>query len=187
MNLSTLEIETSWNDEKKKILFQIRGELEIRRELHLTSQKFYTKIDRFFSIPIYLLSGTAGGSLITDKPDRIDDHVLGYIVLLVGITNFLQRYFKFSNKADKHKISLHEYDKILKDINLMVASEIEKINANMFIINIQQQYDRLIETSPNVLKRIKNKVIKKISRKKNIFINIDELPKLSYDIVLNNI
>ena len=78
--------------------------------------------------------------------------IIGSINIIVGILTTIQQYLKNFELNEAHRVSSIAWDKFARNIKieLMAKHPDERIEARIFIKVCRQEFDRLMETSPDI-------------------------------------
>jgi len=145
----------TWNSQLEKVLAQ-EGERSLCYAwLHDKSQKRYTNLDNYITLPTILLStisGTASiGSQTLFPGSTISNVAIGSVTLGVGLLNTVSSYFGWGKRAETHKAVGTTYSKIHRFITIELAlPRNERMVPNDMLKIIRDQLDRLLETSPQI-------------------------------------
>jgi hypothetical protein len=117
------------------------------------------------------LTGTANFA-----QEQVPPNLRGYYSMLVGSVNILagiittiQNFLKISQLNESHRVAAIAWDKFYRKIKLELAkSPDERIDVETFLKNSSEEFDRLIETSPNIDRNILKKFKTTFEGKKSI-------------------
>jgi hypothetical protein len=80
---------------------------------------------------------------------------IGTINILVGILSTISQYLKISQLTESHRISSISWDKYARNIRIELAkAPEERMDAAHFMKLSRHEFDRLMETSPNIPENI---------------------------------
>lgn len=139
------------------------------RFLHTNSFRYYYWLHSSFTIPVIFISTITG--VANFAQERIPEGYQFYYTMLVGALNILAgfittvaQFLKVNELSEGHRISSISWDKLYRNIKVELAKKpIERENISPYLKKIKEQYDLLIETSPQIrLKEINdfNKIFK---------------------------
>jgi hypothetical protein len=156
----------SWNSQLERIISD-EGERSLCFSwLHTHSEKYYTKMNTYLTLPVIVLSTIAGaGSIGTQSlfnNSQIANIVIGGISLSVATLNTIGGYFGWAKRSEAHRIAAASYNKIYRFILIELAlPRSERIAAKDMLKIVREQCDRMGETSPQlpdkIIQRFKDK------------------------------
>ena len=154
-----------WNRQHEKILIEWGDKAICYRWLHSQSHNIYSFRNRWFTIPVIILSTLTGTANFAQE--RIPENFRSYFQLLIGSLNIfagilttIQQFLKVSELNEAHRVSSISWDKFYRNIKLEIAkSRNERMPAYQMLKISKEEFDRLMESSPS----ISEKVIKKFN------------------------
>lgn len=145
----------SWNSQLERIISD-EGERSLCYSwLHSKSEKYYTKLSTYITLPVIILSTIAGaGSIGTDSlfnGSPIASILIGTISLSVATLNTVASFFSWAKRSEAHRIASTTYTKVYRFILIELAlPRSERIAAKDMLKIVRDQCDRLAETSPQI-------------------------------------
>lgn len=128
--------------------------------LHNKSQLKYQRKRNMFTIPVIIMStltGTANFAL-ERVPVEYQDNCLiaiGSINILAGIITTISQFLKINEFTESHRVAAIAWDKFYRNIRLeLIKAPEERTDVTYFMKNARDEFDRLMETSPNLDKDI---------------------------------
>ena len=123
--------------------------------LHRESEIYYKWLTHFTSIPVIVLSTTAGSLGFIFSGNDSATTGISVISIFVGILQTLASYFRHSQLSETHRICHISYDKLFFNINteLTLPPE-ERQDTHTFLLNIKGELERLAEIAPPIPKRV---------------------------------
>ena len=95
--------------------------------------------------------------------------IVGSINILAGIITTIQQFLKISELNEAYRVSSISWDKFYRNIKLELSkSREERMPAYQMIKISKEEFDRLMETSPNIDQKIINKFSSTFNNKKII-------------------
>lgn len=153
--------------------------------LHSYSERKYKKKYHNMSIPIIILStltGTANfamDSFVNEGSKQFASAVVGGFNIFAGILGTLMSFLKYAEIYESHRISCVSWSKFARSIQIELAlKDSKRKNARDFLKVSRAEYDRLLESSPNIDRDIIGIFNKKFNGK---------YPKVSKPIVCNGL
>jgi len=155
-----------WNSQLERVISD-EGERSLCFSwLHSNSEKKYSKLNTYISLPVIVMSTIAGsasiGSQSLFKDAQIAGVSIGLISLTVATLNTVSSYFSWAKRAEAHRIAAITYQKTYRFILIELAlPRAERMAARDMLKVVRDQCDRLNETSPqipdSVIKMFKDK------------------------------
>jgi hypothetical protein len=145
----------SWNSQLESILSD-EGERSLCFTwLHSKSEKWYSKLSTYITLPVIVLSTIAGAGSIGSETlfsgSTAANMIIGTISLGVATLNTVASYFSWAKRSEAHRIASTSYAKIYRFILIELAlPRSERISAKDMLKIVRDQCDRLQETSPQI-------------------------------------
>ena len=155
-----------WSSQYEQILVEWADKAICYRWLHSSSQINYAIKNRWFTIPVIIMSTLTGTANFAQE--RIPETYVAYysiavgsINILAGIITTIQQFLKISELNEAHRVSSISWDKFYRNIKLELAkSRNERTPVYQMLKLAKEEFDRLMETSPP----IEAKMIKKFNK-----------------------
>jgi hypothetical protein len=139
------------------------------RYLHTNSHRHYYWLHVWFTIPVIFISTLTG--VANFAQERIPEDYQSIYTICVGVFNIIAgfittvaQFLKVNELSERHRISSISWDKLHRNIKVELAKNPkERENIALYLKKSKEQYDLLIETSPEIgLKEITkfNKIFK---------------------------
>jgi hypothetical protein len=137
--------------------------------LHSKSEKWYSKLNTYLTLPVILMSTIAGaGSIGTQSLFNgagSANIAIGCLSLSVATLNTISSYFSWAKRSESHRIAGTTYAKIYRFILIELAlPRSERISAKDMLKIVREQCDRLQETSPQIPDNIINEFKAKFAK-----------------------
>jgi len=160
-----------WSDEIEEMLSEW-GEIALCYAwLHNYSERKYKKKYHHMSIPVIVLSTLTGTANFADSyvPTGFKQGfsaIVGGFNILCGILNTLMSFLKYAEIYESSRIASVAWSKFGRNIQIELALKDDKRkNCRDFLKVSRAEYDRLLESSPNVDQDIINIFNKKFEDK----------------------
>jgi hypothetical protein len=145
----------SWNSQLERILSDEGERALCFTWLHSKSEKWYSKLSTYITLPVIILSTIAGAGSIGSESlfngSNTANVLIGTISLTVATLNTVSSYFAWTKRAESHRIASISYNKVYRFILIELAlPRSERITAKDMLKVIREQCDRLQETSPQI-------------------------------------
>ena len=166
-----------WSSQHEKILVEWGDKAICYRWLHSSSHISYSFKNRWFTIPVIIMSTLTGTANFAQERVPTEYVALysitvGAINILAGIITTIQQFLKISELNEAHRVSSISWDKFYRNIKLELGkSRDERMPAYQMLKISKEEFDRLMETSPSIDKKIIDQFNKTFSGgpiKKNI-------------------
>lgn len=170
-----------WTDKHVDILVDWADKAMCYRWLHSRNTDRYKSLNTWFTIPVIIMSTLTGTANFAQE--QVPQELRGYYSMIVGSVNILagiittvQNFLKISQLNEAHRVAAIAWDKFYRKIKLELAkSPEERINVELFLKNCSEEFDRLIETSPDIDRKILKKFKETFEGKKNISQKIKDM------------
>ena len=148
--------EIDWTIEHEDILIEWADKAMCFRWLHSRAHALYSKLNYNYTIPVIVISTLTGTANFAQ--DRVPVAYQGYFVMIVGGFNILagiittiQQFLKITQLNEAHRVSGIAWDKFYRNIKIELARHPdERIHVNQMLKMCKEEFDRLMETSPNI-------------------------------------
>ena len=150
------KIKLEWSPENENILVEWCDYAQCYKWLNSRAHAKYSKWHAWFTIPAIIfstISGTASfaQSSLPIQYQSFSPMIIGSINIIVGILTTIQQYLKISELNEAHRVSSIAWDKFARNIKIELAKHPdERVEAKIFIKVCRQEFDRLMETSPDI-------------------------------------
>ena len=156
-------VKFEWKEHHEKILVDWADKATCYRWLHTKSCNKYTFLRNIYTIPVIILStltGTANFAI-----ERIPENYRGYCQIAIGSLNILagiittiSQFLKINELSVAHRVCSISWDKFYRNIRVeLVKCPEDRTNVKYLIKSCKDEYDRLMETSPDIDISIINK------------------------------
>ena len=166
--LTTTEVE--WTPEHEQILVEWADKAMCYRWLHAKSNAMFSSLNTWYTIPVIVISTLTGTANFAQE--RVPVEYQSYFVMIVGGFNILagiittiQQFLKITQLNEAHRVSSIAWDKFYRNIKIELAKHpSERIDVKQMIKMSKEEFDRLMETSPNIPEKIVNEFKNNFSR-----------------------
>jgi hypothetical protein len=153
---SALKGKTDWTPDHETILVEWADKAMCYRWLHTRANAMYNTLNAFYTVPVIIISTLTGTANFAQ--DRVPANYQGIFVMFVGAFNILagiistiQQFLKITQLNESHRVSSIAWDKFYRNIKIELAKHPnERMHAVQMIKMSKEEYDRLMETSPNI-------------------------------------
>jgi hypothetical protein len=153
---SSSKRKTEWTPDHETILVEWADKAMCYRWLHTRANAMYNTLNAFYTVPVIIISTLTGTANFAQ--DRVPSNYQGLFVMIVGGFNILagiistiQQFLKITQLNESHRVSSIAWDKFYRNIKIELAKHPnERMTATQMIKMSKEEYDRLMETSPNI-------------------------------------
>jgi hypothetical protein len=153
---TTLKSKTDWTPDHETILVEWADKAMCYRWLHTRANALYSTLNAWYTVPVIIISTLTGTANFAQ--DRVPSNYQGVFVMFVGAFNILagiistiQQFLKITQLNESHRVSSIAWDKFYRNIKIELAKHpTERMHAVQMIKMSKEEYDRLMETSPNI-------------------------------------
>lgn len=144
-----------WNSQLERVISD-EGERSLCFSwLHSKSEKRFSKLNIYISLPVIIMSTLAGSASIGSKTlfdnSEGSNIGIGIISLSVGVLNTVSSFFAWAKRSEAHRIAAITYQKIYRFILIELSlPRKERMAAKDMLKVVRDQCDRLQETSPQI-------------------------------------
>ncbi len=150
-----------WKEEEENLLKDWADKAQCYELLHAKSHAVYKQRHTYFVIPVIIIStltGTANFAQdkITDQGKRnIFVMVTGGLNIFAAIVTTIGQFLKVSEMNEGHRVASYSWGKYYRHIKTELAKHpLDRINPADMISMAKEEYDRLLELSPMIPKKI---------------------------------
>jgi len=150
----------NWTDDHVNILVDWADKAMCYRWLHSKSYEKYNRLNTWFTIPVIIMSTLTGTANFAQErvPPDMRGHfsmIVGGVNILAGIITTIQNFLKIGELNESHRIGSISWDKFYRKIRVELAkSPDERQNVEVFLKHCTEEFDRLMETSPDIEEKI---------------------------------
>lgn len=158
-----INTDMEWSDEHEDILIDWADKAMCYRWLHSNANNQYSKLARWFTIPVIIISTVTGTANFAQ--DRVPLEYVHYFVMVVGTLNIIagiistvQQFLKINELNESHRVSSIAWAKFYRNIKVELAKNPkERIPVAQMLKYSKEEFDRLMETSPVINETVINK------------------------------
>tara|TARA_A200000113_G_scaffold98738_2_gene88549 strand:- start:1689 stop:2588 length:900 start_codon:yes stop_codon:yes gene_type:complete len=151
---------TVWTKDHEKILIDWGDKAMCYKWLHAKSHNIYNRVNAYFTIPVIIMSTLTGTANFAQ--DRVPEHLRGYysmgigfVNIIAGIITTIQQFLKIAELNEAHRVSSISWDKFYRKIRVELSKPPEERQIIYdFLKSCTEEFDRLMETSPNIDKTV---------------------------------
>ena len=152
--------EIEWTQEHEQILVEWADKAMCYRWLHTKSHAMFSSLNTWYTIPVIVISTLTGTANFAQE--RVPVNYQNYFAMIVGAFNILagiittiQQFLKITQLNEAHRVSSIAWDKFYRNIKIELAKHpLERIDVKQMVKMSKEEFDRLMETSPNIPENI---------------------------------
>jgi hypothetical protein len=169
-----------WTLEHEQILVEWADKAMCYRWLHSKSNAMYSYLNAWYTIPVIIISTVTGTANFAQERVPLQYQsffvmIVGGFNILAGIITTIQQFLKITQLNESHRVSSIAWDKFYRNIKIELAKHPdERMHVTQMIKICKEEFDRLMETSPN----IPDKIIQNFKTEFKKYENKSDLPKI---------
>jgi len=160
LDINSLNNTHGWSPEHEVILIEWADKAMCYRWLHSKSNAMYSYLNALYTIPVIIISTLTGTANFAQQ--RVPEEYqalfmmsVGGFNLLAGIVTTIQQFLKITQLNEAHRVSSISWDKFYRNIKIELAKHpSERIDVKQMVKMSKEEFDRLMETSPNIPENI---------------------------------
>lgn len=159
-NITNNTFNAEWTIEHEQILVEWADKAMCYRWLHSKSNAMYSYLNAWYTIPVIIISTLTGTANFAQERVPLEYQsffvmFVGGFNILAGIITTIQQFLKITQLNESHRVSSIAWDKFYRNIKIELAKHPdERMNVTQMIKICKEEFDRLMETSPNIPDKI---------------------------------
>ena len=149
-----------WKSEEEKIIQQWADKAQCYQWMHSRCREIYQKKNAWYTIPVIIISTVTGtANFAQDRfPEDLKQYIvmgIGTLSLIAGIITTIYQFlliFELNEGYRAAAISWNKFHNTLK--TLILRHPLDRLPPNQAIKIYQDEYERLIEISPPIIKKV---------------------------------
>lgn len=158
--LSNLSKRDYWKEEEELLLRSWADKAQCYQWLHMKSHNLYQRKNAFYTIPVIIISTITGTANFAQ--DRFSEDQRGYVVMgigtlsiIAGIISTVSQFLKISELNEAHRVASLSWGKFFRNIKTELSRHpLDRYPPLEMIKLSKEEYDRLVEISPFLPKKI---------------------------------
>ena len=153
-------INIEWTPEHEQILIEWADKAMCYRWLHSKSNALYANLNAWYTIPVIVISTLTGTANFAQQRVPLQYQsvfvmFVGGFNILAGIITTIQQFLKITQLTEAHRVASIAWDKFYRNIKIELAKHpTERIDVKNMLKLSKEEFDRLMETSPNIPENI---------------------------------
>jgi|UniRef100_A0A6C0JGI0 hypothetical protein len=162
-----------WSEHQEEIFTEWADKAMIYRWLHTRSHRIFSRRNTWFTIPVIIMSTVSGTANFAQErfPEEhklLAQMVIGSINIIAGIITTIQQFLKISELNESHRVSAISWGKFCQNIKIELTKHPKDRESPLVMLKYyKDEFDRLMEISPNIDDTVVEEFKKKFSNEKN--------------------
>jgi hypothetical protein len=149
-----------WKEEEEILLKDWADKAQCYELLHSKSHAIYKKKHAYFVIPVIIISTLTGTANFAQ--DKVAESKRNIFVMITGgfniaaaIISTIGQFLKISEMNEGHRVASYSWGKFYRNIRTELAKHpLDRTNPSDMLSMAKEEYDRLLELSPMIPKKI---------------------------------
>ena len=149
-----------WKAEEEVIIQQWADKAKCYQWMHSKCHDIYYSKNAWYTIPVIIISTITGTANFAQ--DRFSDDMKSYVVMgigtlsiLAGIITTIHQFLKIAELNEGHRVASISWCKFHNNLQTLVLRHpLDRMSPDDAINLYKEEYDRLLEISPNISKNI---------------------------------
>lgn len=150
----------NWSPEHESILIDWADKAMCYRWLHSRAHAMYSRLNAWYTIPVIIISTITGTANFAQERVPLEYQTfflmcVGGFNIMAGIISTIQQFLKITQLNESHRVSGISWDKFYRNIKMELAKHPNERMEVGYVLKVsKEEYDRLMETSPDVPEKI---------------------------------
>lgn len=149
-----------WKEEEESLLRQWADKAQCYQWMHMRSHTIYTRKNALYTIPVIIISTITGTANFAQERFSEEQKpyvamTIGSLSIIAGIISTVSQFLKISELNESHRVASLSWGKFYRNIKTELSRHpLDRSPPKEFIKYSQEEYDRLVEISPFMPKRV---------------------------------
>jgi len=149
-----------WKEEEESLLRQWADKAQCYQWMHMRSHTIYTRKNALYTIPVIIISTITGTANFAQERFSEDQKpyvamTIGSLSIIAGIISTVSQFLKISELNESHRVASLSWGKFYRNIKTELSRHpLDRSPPKEFIKYSQEEYDRLVEISPFMPKKV---------------------------------
>jgi len=152
-----------WKAEEEIIIQEWADKAQCYQWMHARCREIYQSKNAWYTIPVIIISTITGTANFAQ--DRFSDNVKEYVVMgigsmsiIAGIITTIYQFLKISEYNEGHRVASISWGKFYNNLKTTALRHpLDRMSPTEAIKIYKEEYDRLIEVSPDILPKVLTK------------------------------
>ena len=183
MDEEEVNIRNYWKSEEENIIKQWSDKALCYQWMHSKCRQIFKTKNAWYTIPVIIISTFTGTANFAQErfSDDIKDYVvigIGTLSIIAGIITTIYNFLQISELNEGHRVATLSWGKYHNNLKTELSRHpLDRIDSKLAIKLYGEEYDRLIEVSPEILEAIL-KIFNSKFKKNELLIKPDICNKL---------
>ena len=163
-----------WKEEEEDLLKQWADKAQCFQWMHNRSREIYQRKNAMYTIPVIIISTITGTANFAQ--DRFSEKIKEYVVMTIGslsiiagIITTIYQFLKISEINEGHRVASLSWGKFHRNLESELRRHpLDRTGATELIKMSKEEYNRLVEISPFIPKKVLNEFNKKFKKNKTL-------------------
>ena len=163
-----------WKEEEENLLKKWADKAQCYLWMHNRSREIYQRRNAFYTIPVIIISTITGTANFAQ--DRFSDDIKQYVVITIGtlsiiagIITTIYQFLKISEINEGHRVASLSWGKFHRNIESeLTRHPLDRTDASEMIKVSKEEYNRLVEISPFIPKKVLKEFNKKFKKNQTL-------------------
>jgi hypothetical protein len=165
-------MEQDFREASNKLMTDWFRRVRQSQHIHYACGSYFSRLNLYLGIPTIALSSVVGTAVFAslDKQNIGNYKILvGMVSILAALLASLQTFLGFSERAEKHRVTSAGYAAVRRRIEMLKTfPPNEKEQMERALAEIKNEMDALADSSPEVPRRIGNRVLAQLKSKEHV-------------------
>ena len=155
-----MENRNYWKAEEELIIKQWSDKAQCYQWMHSKCRQIYQRKNALFTIPVIIISTLTGtANFAQDRfPENVKQYMImgiGTLSIIAGIITTIYQFLQISELNEGHRVAVLSWSKFSNSLKTLVLRHpLDRMTPNEAIKIYKDEYERLIEVSPPIDKKI---------------------------------
>ena len=168
--------ENYWKKEEEELLKQWSDKAQCYQWLHMRARDIYQRKNAIYTIPVIIISTIVGTANFAQDRFSEDDRKyvtmgIGSLSIIAGIISTISQFLKVPELAEAHRVASISWGKFYRNVKTELSRHPLDRDTPYQIINFnKKEFDKLVEMSPAIPKKILKEFKAKFKNIENLII-----------------
>lgn len=158
---------SNWTPQHEQILIELSDKAMCYKWLHTKATNLFSNLNGWYTVPVIIISTLTGTANFAQERVPLEyqgyySMTIGAFNILAGIITTIQQFLKITQLSESHRVSSIAWEKFYRNIKMeLVKHPSERMDVKNMLNLCKEEFDRLMETSPdipeNIIKNFKKK------------------------------
>lgn len=160
MDDEEVNVRNYWKEEEENIIKQWADKALCYQWMHARCREIFKTKNAWYTIPVIIISTLTGTANFAQErfSDEIKDYAviaIGTLSIIAGIITTIYNFLQISELNEGHRVATLSWGKYHNNLKTELSRHpLDRIDSKLAIKMYSEEYDRLIEVSPEIIKSI---------------------------------